>query len=273
MKKTLEYLFKLEKGKRFITLYFLSLPVGVTLAFTSPTWGYARWINEYTTGNTDFWYNITLGRGGYDIPIAMIFLFFAALFFLSVQSSVISRSLRVGVFKMTGMMKEFNESFFPSLYAVCFYFLMFVLFKCILGFFLVIWQNVVSVSLSLFLSVSSQIIISALFVLGISLTILFVPIMNFSGVKPQAALLSSLQKCSRHIIRIALAGGIPFVIVILAGVLIGLLRIPLLSEILDVLMFSFLFCYYVSFSMISYYELEQIKREDYPIEYFYKGQK
>jgi MFS family permease len=270
LKKTLEYLFVLERGKRFFILFFLSIPIGIIAAYLSPNWEYTTWAMNYTTGNANFWSIWNFGNNGIVFPIAGAIMVVFAVIFLSIQATVVSRSMRVGIFKVNRLIGEFNESFFPSLYAVLSYLLMYLAYKCITTLFLILFQAINVVILSFVLSVIALFAVFVFSIIGISLTTLYFPIMTITGIKPQPAIIASLHKCSKNTSAFVLAMGLPILTINIIGALIGILQIPLLSEMVDAVLYSFLFCYINALAMVSYYELEQIKREDYPREYYYK---
>ena len=273
LKKTFEYLFILENGKRLVTLFLLSVPAGITMSFVAPTWAMHDWIKNYEVGNTGFWYNWNLGEAGTTFWIALLVLFVFMVVTASVLSSIISRSLRVGVFKVNRVFDEFNESFFPALYAMVAYLVIFLASKSIMALFLVLWQNLSWVSLSMSLSLATVILVIVGICLFCSLTLIYLPLMTFNGLKPLDAFVTSLQKCGRGVWKLFPSIIIPIALIVTIGNLFGLLQIPLLSFIIDSVCYSFLIAYFVTLTMISYYGIEQIKREDYPREYFFRNKR
>ena len=114
--KTCEYLFKLEKGKRFFLLFLFALPIGVAIAAAMPQGSLINWLSDFNAATSfrEAWSyngNINILVSGLAVPITFVLI----LFFLSVMTTVISRSLRVGVFKAESVFRDCNESFIPVL--------------------------------------------------------------------------------------------------------------------------------------------------------------
>lgn len=273
LKKTLQYLFVLENGKRVLMLLILSAPAGIAMSFVNPTWALYDWLKDYSVGNTDFWHAWNLGAAGYTFWIALAVLFVLIIVSTAMVTTVVSRSLRVGAFKVNRVFDEFNESFFPSLYTILVYLVIFLIVKTINSLFLVLWQTLSSIALSATLSMLSMVITVFGLCIFASLMLMYLPLMTFNGLRPKDAFAVSLQKCGRELWRIVPSVAIPIAAVFLIGNLIGIFEIPLLSEIADSVLYSFLIAYLVTLAMVSYYEIEQIKREDYPREYFFRNKK
>ncbi|MFA5449225.1 MAG: hypothetical protein WC292_02135 [Clostridia bacterium] len=270
LKKTFEYLFVLEKGRRFFILFMFSLPIGISAAFMTPTWAFSYWAANYTTGNFNFWDIWNFGANPMVFPIAGAIFLLMTVFFLSVQATIVARSMRVGVFKVNFIFSEFNDSFFPSISSVGLYAVIYLAYKVLTTLFLTLWQAVNSTIISFALSIFSLFLmfVGVCFMLGF--VMLFLPLMTITGVRPQNALVASLNKCSKNITGLAFAVALPVLIVNVAGALIGLINIPRLSHMTDSILFSFLATYLFTLTMVSYYEIEQIKRTDYPREFYYK---
>jgi len=273
LKKTLEYLFVLEKGKRVILLFLISIPAGIALSFVAPTGALTDWLRHYTLGNTDFWLLWNFGTKGYVFWIWLALLYFLTVFDVSVLSSVVSRSLRVGKFKIKSLVEEFNDSFFASFFTATVYLLLFLIGKTLMTLLLVLWQTVPSAPVSAILSVLMLVIVLfGLCIFG-SFTLLFLPLMTFNGLRPRPSFVASVQKCGRTLWRIFPSLAIPIVVFSVSGGLIALFGIPLLSKTWDMAVYSLMFPYMVTLTMVSYYDIENIRREDYPREYFFRNMK
>lgn len=271
LRKTLQYLITLEKGKRLLTLFMISLPAGISMSFVMPTWTMYDWLRNYSVGNTSYWASWTPGNQNFTFWIALLVMFVFMVLTTAVLSTVVSRSLRVGVFKVDGILTEFNESFFPALYAMIGYLFMFLVSKTIMALFLVLWQTLSSVVLSAALSVVTVAVVMLAANIFMSLTVVFLPLMVFNGLNPSRAFGVSLQKCGGRLWKLLPAIIIPIAVIMAIGSLIGIFQIPLLSEIVDSVMYAFIIPYFIVLTMVSYYEIEQIKREDYPREFFFRN--
>lgn len=270
LRKTLQYLLILENGKRLLTLFLISVPAGIAASFAFPTESVYEWIKNYSVGNTNFWQNWTLGGSRFAVWMGLLAMFMLLIFSISVMASIVSRSLRVGVFKVERLIYEFNESFFPAFFTVLLYILAYIVTKTIITLFLVLWQTLKFKALSLGLSLFTFALLLCGASLLLSYTVMFLPTMSFNGLKARDALIASVRKCGGKARKILPAIALPIAVVIVIGSLIAIFEIPLLSQIIDSVLYSLLFAYLLSLSMISYYEIEQLKREDYPREYFFR---
>lgn len=272
LKKTFEYLFLLEKGKRFIILLLFSIPAGIVGAFVAPSWAMTDWARNFSVGNTSLWINWTLGGRGvvFWVAFGIALLIFTCV--VAMMSTVISRNLRVGVFKVNRLVMELNEGFFPALYATITAAVAFLFFKLLASLLLVLCQTLENVYLSFFLSVAALLFVLVLANIALALGMLYLPIMTFNGIKPFNAIVGSVRKTGgRCVWKLMFSTIVPTVITQIIGCCVGLFQIPLLSEIVDGVTYTLLFCYIITLSMVSYYEVEEIKREDYPRSYFFKS--
>jgi hypothetical protein len=273
LKKTLEYLFVLERGKRAILLFLISVPAGVTLSFVAPTGMLTEWLSHYTVGNTDFWFLWNYGGRGLFFWIWLAVLYFLSVFCISVLSSIVSRSLRVGKFKINSLAEEFNDSFFAGIFTASLYMILFLVGKTLVTLLMVLWQTVRSVLFSAVLSgVTLLAVMFGMCVFG-SFTLLLLPLMSFNGLRFRPAVAGSVQKCGRVLWRIVPALAVPLAVLAVSGGLLALIRISLLSKIWDIVAYSMMFPYLVTLTMVSYYDIENIPREDYPREYFFRNRK
>ncbi len=272
IKKTFEYLFKLEKGKRFLCLFLMALPVGFSIALTAPQHVYKTWMENFEVGNLTFISAFTFG-GNANPWFTLIFgavTFILLLFSISVMASVISRNLRVGVFSVNRLFQEFNEAFFPSFSAVLTATVLVVIAKIILSTLIVLFQTFSNVVLSALLSMFALLVIIILVCYIISLGILYLPYMTFNGLKARVALAESVNRMGARV------GGRVFVSVLLivllnylVGTLVSLAGSVIASIIVETLSYAFTLVYLVSLSFISYYEINELPREDYPREFFF----
>lgn len=274
LKKTLEYLFVLERGKRALFLFLISIPAGIALSYVAPTGMLTDWLSHYTLGNTNFWLLWNLGRErGYVFWVWLAAAYLATIFCVAVLSSVVSRSLRVGRFKVNRLIDEFNDSFFASFFTATIYLVLFIMGKALVTLLMVLWQTVPSIILSAGLSVFTLCaVLFGLCVFG-SFTLLFLPLMSFNGLRPRPAFGGSVQKCGRTLWRIVPAIALPLAAFAVSGGLLMLVRLPILSKLWDIAMYSLMYSYMVTLTMVSYYDIENIRREDYPREYFFRNRK
>lgn len=268
-KKTLEYLFALERGKRFWVLFLYALPIGAAAAALSPSWHYVSWLKNYTLENTDFLYNWNFGFGTYGKFVAVGALLVMGIVFFPILASIVSRSLRVGKFRAASPFADFNDSFFPVFYAAFTYFGIYLIYKLLTTLLLALWQLTAIKWLSMLLSVASLVAVFILVCFLLATTAAYVPIMSFAGIKPGRALHTSMQLTSKYIRPLFVAIALPLTLKTVLGCLISLIGIRWLSFAADIALNAFVAAYMVVFIMTAYYEMEEKKREDYPREYFF----
>lgn len=272
IKKTFEYLFVLEKGKRFLTLFLLALPVGFVAAFAAPNAVVFKWLSDFTVGDSDFWHawcfngnlNWQVTVGG--LCVAVIFI----MFFFSVMSTVVARSMRVGVFKLSGMFREFNESFFPVMAATLMYMAITLIIKALLTTLFVMFQTFEDVAVAALFSSIAGLLAFLLLCFMVTIGVLYLPFMVFNGLRSFHAFTASAGKITGKLqLRMFGAVTLPVAICVGTGVAVGAAGNAIASIIVETVTYSLTFTYIVALTFVSYYEILGIKREDYPREYFY----
>ena len=272
-KKSIEYLFKLEKGKRFLLLFLIALPCGVGAYFTAPTYVYHNWLKDFTVGDKN--YLSALFFNGHASPmrvlIAGIITTILLMFCLSIMASVVSRNLRVGVFSINRrLIMEFNEAILPTFYAVLSAMGVVVIGKLLLATLIVLFQTISSVVLSAILSTFALFFNIALVCYAISVAILYLPYMTFNGLRPRVALAQSANRMGGRVgARIFGAVLIPVLFIYVIGALVGMAENFIASIVVESVLYACVLVYLVTLAFISYYEINELPREDYPREFFY----
>ena len=272
LKKTFEYLFKLEKGKRFIVLFLLALPVGFAASFASPNYIYYKWLSNYSVGNLNFWHAMFYHGTADPVSVAIgaACTLVALMICLSVISSIVSRNLRVGVFSINRIIREFNECIFPSFYAIVLFALVAVFAKLLIAVLMVLFQTLKGVVLSAILSVLSLVIVVALVCLFISYGILFLPYMTFNGLRPLIAFTQAANRVGgRTLGKVFTAVFPPIILNYITAGLVGIAQVYIASLVVETVLYTASIVYLVTLSFISYYEVNELPREDYPREFFY----
>jgi len=272
-KKTIEYLFKLENGKRFFLLFLIAIPCGIGVYFTAPTYVYHNWLADFTVGDKSFL--SALFFNGHANPlrvlIAGVIVVFVLMFCISVMASIVSRNLRVGVFSINRrLMMEFNEAIIPSFYAVLMAMLTVIVGKLILATLIVLFQTINNVVLSAILSTLALFLNIVLVCYAISVAILYLPYMTFNGLRPFVALAQSANRVGGRVgARMFGAVVVPIVLVYVIGALVGMAKSFIASIIVESVLYAATLVYLLTLSFVSYYEINELPREDYPREYFF----
>lgn len=276
-KKTLEYLFKLEKGKRFLFLFLIALPAGFGAAITAPHHVYKQWIETFEVGNLDFLSALMFGgtANPLRVVIAGAITIVLLLFSISVMASVISRNLRVGVFSVNRrLLHEFNEAFLPTSCAVITATLVVIVGKLLLGAMLVLFQTFPSVLIAEIMSLIALILNIALVCYFVALGILYLPYMTFNGLRPRVALAEAVNRTGgRLTLRMFMVVFLPMLLNYIIGGLLSLADNLIVSLVVETVMYAISLVYLVALSFVSYYEVNELPREDYTREYFFKQYK
>lgn len=273
LKKTFQYLFKLEKGKRFLLLFLIALPCGVGAYFTAPTYVYHNWLKDFSVGDKS--YLSALFFNGNASPlrvlIAGVVTTIILMFCISVMASVVSRNLRVGVFSINRrLMMEFNEAILPTFYAVLSAMGVVVVGKLLLATLIVLFQTITNVVLSAILSTFALFLNIALVCYAISVAILYLPYMTFNGLRPMVALAQSANRVGGRVgARIFGAVFCPILIIYVIGALVGMAESFIASIVVESVLYATALVYLLTLSFISYYEINELPREDYPREFFF----
>lgn len=269
--KTIEYLFRLEKGKRFLILFLFSLPVGIAIAAAMPQGALTRWLSDFTQAESfeEAWSyggNVNVLISGLAVPATFIL----ALFFLSVVTTVISRSLRVGVFRAENVFRDFNEGFIPVLHGVFGYVVTALLIKVLMTLLMLLASEVSSASLAAALTALTAFAAYVGFFMLVTLGILYLPFMCFNGLGAFAAFTQAAGRLSGGTYRrMSFAVILPSLLLPLIGMTVGIADSSVASLIVESLLNSAMLTYLTALAFVSYYEILGLKREDYPREYFY----
>lgn len=269
---TTEYLFKLEKGKRFIVLFLLSLPVGIAMSFANPIGALYGWLKGYTAGGDSFedvWTflgAVPASVSGVGIAAAFILM----LFFMSVSSTVISRSLRVGVFGIKGVFRDFNEGFIPVLQAVFGYTVAVLLIKVVATALMLLAQGTSNVVLSAILSVGFLLLAYFAVASLMSIGIMYLPYMTFNGLNSFNAFTAACSGASgKTFYKMLGAVVVPMAVCFAIMFAVGVAGNRWASLVVESVLNSAIVTYYLTLAFLSYYEILGLVREDYPKDYFY----
>ena len=270
VKKTLEYLFVLERGKRFLVLFIAALPFGLCAAFTLDGGAALKWISDYATHangfstawhmglsplRTLFWHSVT---GVVLVPT------------LAFLGSVISRNMRVGAFRTDRIGRELNESFFPALTMTVLYIVFYLATRLLLTLFVLLWGRMGTLWLSAGLTALTAFIFIFLMGLLTEYNLLYFPIMVIQGITSTHAFGTAFNRMNLKFGQLTLAVAVPIFLKIVASFLLHFIKIPAVSYVLDGALNAFLLVYLGTASFVAYYESTSLERNDYTREYYYR---
>ncbi|MBO7156437.1 MAG: hypothetical protein J6V83_03425, partial [Clostridia bacterium] len=114
------------------------------------------------------------------------------------------------------------------------------------------------------------IVVIALVCLLIAYGILFLPYMTFNGLRPLVAFTQATNRVGgRTLGKLYVAVFFPIIFNYIIGGLVGIAQSFIASVIVETILYTYSIVYLVTLSFISYYEINELPREDYPREFFY----
>jgi hypothetical protein len=238
-----------------------------------PSGNYIRLLMNYDSEPKKFFAIWTFDSNMLEYVLALVFTFVILIFCVSIIISVITRSFRIGVFKLHKPLTDFNDNFQPVFSASITYLFTLIAYKVVITTLLGLWKTIENHYLSLAISIITICIITILAAILTTHISLIVPIMSATGLKLKDAFLKSIQKVGESLVPISTGLWIPVMIKAILGSIIALTEIKYLLLGMDILLNTFLFSYLVVYILIVYYEIERIKREDYTPHYFEKRAK
>ncbi len=271
-KRTWEYLLKLEHGKRFLVLILLAIPAGIGAALTAPTAIHYNYLKTFELSEISFLNAFALGDFS-DLKFMLIagaVTFIGLILSVSVMSSVVSRNLRVGVFKLNFRLGyEINEAIIPSFSATVTAFIVVIVAKVLQSALFVLASTFTSRVLAIVLFVSVMVLVIVLVSYAISIGILYLPYMTFNGLNPIAALTLSVHRTENTKGRLFLCVFLPVFFKYIIGALVAIAESAIVSIIVECVLNTAILVYFVTLSFVSYYEINELPREDYPRDYYY----
>ncbi|MDD4316246.1 MAG: hypothetical protein PHC84_03690 [Clostridia bacterium] len=260
----MQYLFRLDNGKRFLALFLFALPACLMLAAFFPVTGYFEWLLTYTgayASYSELWMSL-IQRD--TLRLGFLFMGYILLVFsVSAITTITIRSMRVGKFQVKSLFYLINENFFPSLALVTAVTVSLLFFQSLICLFLFLWQFIPNQAASYILSMVFSLGIVVLMFYIFSILILWLPVMSINGLKPFKAMETAASKSHSDKGRIFTAYIIPLGVILVLGILSYLLRaIGILKFIINAVSYTLLTVYFTSVSLLAYFEIEGITRED-----------
>ncbi len=270
IKLVFEYLFKFGKGKRFLITTLIALPFSVLLAFAVPSDAYFGWFINHTGQYKTFGDLISSQFAGFNV---YFFLGAIAVSILTIASitGMMNFCLRTGKFRIGNLYRGINDNFFSALKVALFFFVGIFLTSLILMFFLypigLITIPWLVTTLSIVLFVLYGLLI-AVFLINI---LLFLPIMTYNGTGFLSTMKMSLEKTQQaDFKKLYLAVLFPIFIVFVLGFIGGIVNVRAVGIVLSTIACAFATVYLVTLSMLVYFDVEGLQREDTPKEYLYQ---
>ncbi len=269
--QTLAYLFRYGKGRRFITIFLISLVPSALLAYAFPVAEYFRFFFGFSSSSYPDFGSMWLDTFNHDTKRLVSLAISVVLLVLTTAylTTVITRSIRVGEFRLTHIIHSINDNFFPASVVILFYFFTaFVAHNLFILLAYLFYQIKVKV-FGLVLSILVFLGVVALLIYLWSAITLWVPTMSFSGQYVTKAFVTSFYK-SRSFQRYFFLPAL----VVTAGVIVLSLvtyfatSLFYLGWVLNTIIYALTYTFILTFGPISYCDTEGITREDAARRYF-----
>ncbi len=261
---TIQYLFQLDKGKRFLTLFLYALPACLVLSAFFPITGYFEWLFGHGSAYANYgelWLSL-VQRDTFKLGL-LIAVYFLLILSVSAITTTIIRSLRVGKFQVKSLFYIINENFLPSLWMVSATMIGLLVFHSLFGLFLFTWQFIPNVALSYALSMISFLLCLSLLTFVFSKLALWLPIMSINGLRPFRAMESAISKTHQKKKNMFVAFSIAVLLLLAAGTIAFFFRaVGILDFVINVVTYTIMLVYYCALSLLAYFDIEGITRED-----------
>ena len=264
MKKTLEYLFKYDGGKRFFLTWLFLLPPCVLVGFFFPTTKYMDFLFGFRT--TEYATFGDLWTGVFPVfPYAWIALAAAAVLFVlgvGYVSSILTRHIRVGKLTFPNFFRSINNNFFPALTVTAFFLLTVFAAHVLFVLNAYIWVHLASRLLGLVMTVLFFLLILIGMAYLMSSATLWLPYMSFTGTYVFRALGIAFYKSRNRQRQFFLPCLFAVVFALAAGLAGYYCPLWYVDAIIHTLVYSVSLTVMVTFTIISYCEVESVQRED-----------
>ncbi len=263
--KYIKLAFQYAKGKNFWKLALITVIPSLFFSFISSFSTVAKFfVNFFDYDLHSF--NVIFSELTdltWDNLLLMVLSIIAISAIISVFIGTMQRHMRTGKFAMKHIFKRINENFMPTVLTLTVLYLLIFAFGLFVSLFVAFWFAVTKVKLAAFiLSAFFVIVIFIFLVYLMSLFSLTAPFIVATGANVFSAASSSIRNARHHIKDIffsILLPLLPFFLLEYAATLLNLKPITILT---DTLFFSFLMTYYPVLLFVTYYDIQQLNRED-----------
>lgn len=270
-KQTLSYLFKYGKGKRVVLLSALLLVPSAIISYFFPLSKYASFFFNYFGTDYPTWGKLWLSFADLSV-FAIVGLVVSLLLFIiciAIFTTVVTRHVRVGDFAFTKLLYSVNENFFPASATTVFFIVVLSVAHFVFTLFAFMWTLIRSKIAGLILSVLIFLLIATTIVYVLSVIILWLPSMSFTGQYAHKAFMSAIYKARNYEKQFFVPILISTVLLIAMSVVAQLVSSLWYVEwIINTLSLTLYLVFLNTFSLISYCDVEAVKREDLARYYF-----
>ncbi len=195
--------------------------------------------------------------------LLMIFSLVIIAIIISIFIGTMQRHMRTGKFAMKNIFKRINENFLPTALMLSILYIMIFVFGFFVSLFVAFWFAVTKIKLAAFiLSAFFALVIFIIMMYLMSLFSLSVPYIVATGASVFSAASSSIRNARHHIKDIFLSILLPLLPLFALEYAVALLDFKPLLLLVDTIFFSFLISYYPILIFVTYYDIQQLDRED-----------
>lgn len=265
-----EYLIKFEKGRRLFLTALVALPFSVMAAFALPLDFYFGWYVKHEGQYESFGTLIESQLTGFNV---YFFIGAVVLAILTVASitGMTNFCLRTGKFRIGNLLKGINDHFKSSLQVTLYIMGILVIGSLVTAFFVYPIGLIELPWLVKTLSIIILLIFGGILTVIITNFILFMPIMTYNGTSFLRTFSLSIEKTQQASFRkLFLAVLLPVAVVFILGFISGIIGIRVVGIVLSVVAYDLVAVYLITLSILTYFDVEGLEREDSPREYRYK---
>ncbi len=264
-----EYLFKFQRGKRFLLTLLIATPVALLAAFLLPIDFYFAWfighVGQFESYN-QLLYSIFSGVNGW----LYLIIFLICTLTLAAITGMMNFCLRTGRFKIGNILRGINDNFFSSVFVTACYFILAIVGQLFMTFFLYPIGLIKTPWLVIFLSIIVLILFAVMLALIATSTLMTLPIITFYGTNPFRSIGAAVSKAQGDFGRLFTAVMVPIIVLSVLGFSAALINISWIGVLLSFVAYGFLIVYCITLSILSFFSIEGLDREDTPREYLYK---
>ncbi len=264
-----EYLFKFEKGKRFFWTMLVVTPVALLAAFCLPLDIYFGWFVTHVGQYDSYSALLASSFSGINGWLYAVIFLLCTLTMASV-TGMMNFCLRTGRFKVGNLLRGINDNFFSSAFVAVSYFAIALLGQLFITFFLYPIGLINTPWLVTMLSIIVLVLFGVMMTLLATSTLMTLPIITFYGTNPFRSVGSAVSKSQSDFGRLFTAVALPVVMLGIVGFIIALIGIRWISVLLSFFIYGFIIVYCVTLSILTFFDVEGLSREDTPKEYLYK---
>ncbi len=269
-----EYLFKFQKGKRFFLTALVATPLALLAAFFLPFDFYFSWFITHTgqfASYTDLLYSIFSGVNGW----LYLLVFFVCTLTMAAITGMMNFCLRTGRFKIGNILRGINDNFFSSAFVTICYFALAMLGQLFMTFFLYPIGLINNSWIVIMLSIIILLLFGIILALIATSSLMTLPIITFYGTNPLRSVGSAVSKAQGDFGQLFTAVMLPIVVITIMGFLSAIIDTLWIDTVwigvlLSFITYIFLVIYCITLSILAFFDIEGLDREDTPREYLYR---